>query len=81
VYGDKQVTLERLKENIKKILPKNARDRLVLENDEVYSFSQHDFLISFPFDRFLTPQKTSCPSAKNSVSLSYSVSHLLSNTC
>jgi UV DNA damage endonuclease len=35
LYGDKNTTLERLKGTIRDVLPKNVRDRLVLENDEV----------------------------------------------
>ena len=33
MYDDKSATLERLKQSIS-TLPKNVRDRLVLENDE-----------------------------------------------
>lgn len=39
VYGDKEATLARIKETIRVALPKNVRDRLVLENDEVRRFS------------------------------------------
>jgi UV DNA damage endonuclease len=35
MYGDKMATLERIKDTIVNVLPKNVRDRLVLENDEV----------------------------------------------
>ncbi|KAI6040243.1 UV-endonuclease UvdE-domain-containing protein [Pisolithus marmoratus] len=35
VYGDKEATLARIKETIQVDLPKNVRDRLVLENDEL----------------------------------------------
>ncbi|KAI6166086.1 UV-endonuclease UvdE-domain-containing protein [Pisolithus thermaeus] len=35
VYGDKEATLARIKETIRVDLPKNVRDRLVLENDEL----------------------------------------------
>lgn len=35
VYGDKEATLARVKETIRVDLPKNVRDRLVLENDEL----------------------------------------------
>lgn len=34
VYGDKPAAMARMRENIMK-LPKNVRDRLVLENDEM----------------------------------------------
>lgn len=35
VYGDKKAALERISKTIQNNLPKNVRDRLVLENDEV----------------------------------------------
>ncbi|KAG1715613.1 hypothetical protein ID866_1537 [Astraeus odoratus] len=35
VYGDKDATLTRIKKTIKNGLPRNVRDRLVLENDEL----------------------------------------------
>lgn len=35
VYDDKPATIERIKTTIRDVLPKNLRDRLVLENDEV----------------------------------------------
>ncbi|KAF8739442.1 hypothetical protein AX14_009616 [Amanita brunnescens Koide BX004] len=35
VYGDKGATIERIKHTIKEVLPRNVRDRLVLENDEL----------------------------------------------
>ncbi len=37
VYNDKSMTLSRLKQSIKD-LPRNVRQRLVLENDEVFGF-------------------------------------------
>jgi UV DNA damage endonuclease len=37
VYGDKPAALERIKKSFKELLPQNVKDRLVLENDEVYS--------------------------------------------
>lgn len=36
VYGDKEGTLERIKNTICERLPQNVRERLVLENDEVH---------------------------------------------
>ena len=42
VFGDKAATLDRFRENYKK-LPKGVKDRLVLENDDV-SWSVHDLL-------------------------------------
>lgn len=42
VFGDKAATLDRLRENYKK-LPQGVKDRLVLENDDV-SWSVHDLL-------------------------------------
>jgi len=35
VYDDKPATIERIKSTIRDVLPKNLRDRLVLENDEL----------------------------------------------
>ncbi|KAK0476732.1 endonuclease Uve1 [Armillaria novae-zelandiae] len=35
VYEDKAATIERIKETITRVLPKNVRERLVLENDEL----------------------------------------------
>jgi UV DNA damage endonuclease len=35
MYGDKQATLKRFKENYTKLLSEGAKKRLVLENDEV----------------------------------------------
>lgn len=43
VYGDKTATLERFKKNYKTKLSDEARERLVLENDEVCPF-QNSFL-------------------------------------
>ena len=42
VFGDKAATLDRFRENYKK-LPQGVKDRLVLENDDV-SWSVHDLL-------------------------------------
>ena len=42
VFGDKDATLDRFRENYKK-LPQGVKDRLVLENDDV-SWSVHDLL-------------------------------------
>ncbi|KAK6383019.1 UV-damage endonuclease [Exophiala oligosperma] len=42
IFGDKAATIERFKENYKK-LPQKVRDRLVLENDDV-CYSVHDLL-------------------------------------
>ena len=42
VFGDKDATLDRFRENYKK-LPQRVKDRLVLENDDV-SWSVHDLL-------------------------------------
>ena len=42
VFGDKSATLDRFRENYKK-LPQGVKDRLVLENDDV-SWSVHDLL-------------------------------------
>ncbi|KAJ3473515.1 hypothetical protein NLG97_g10266 [Lecanicillium saksenae] len=41
-YGDKQVTLDRFRENYKR-LPQGVKNRLVLENDDV-AWSVHDLL-------------------------------------
>ncbi|KAK2464194.1 hypothetical protein APHAL10511_003651 [Amanita phalloides] len=35
VYGNKDMTIERIKYTIREVLPKKVRDRLVLENDEL----------------------------------------------
>ncbi|KAL4078316.1 UV-endonuclease UvdE-domain-containing protein [Scleroderma yunnanense] len=43
VYGDKKATLERIRKTIRDDLPKNVRNRLVLENDEV-SYTAADLL-------------------------------------
>ncbi|THU80485.1 UV-endonuclease UvdE [Dendrothele bispora CBS 962.96] len=43
VYDDKEKTLERLKETIRDKLPRNVRERLVLENDEM-CYSAEDLL-------------------------------------
>lgn len=42
IFGDKAATIERFKENYKK-LPQKVKDRLVLENDDV-CYSVHDLL-------------------------------------
>lgn len=36
VYGDKVATLARIRKTVLEDLPRNVRDRLVLENDEVH---------------------------------------------
>jgi UV DNA damage endonuclease len=49
VYGDKEATLARIRETIKEDLPREVRDRLVLENDEVSPFIVVDASLAHPF--------------------------------
>lgn len=39
MYGDKESALERFKKNYTELLSDSVKNRLVLENDEVSSFS------------------------------------------